>query len=74
MDWATGVRFPAVIRDFLYSTVSRPAVGPQWVVGALSLGVNRPGREADNSPSSGADVENGGAISPLLLMSSWCCA
>jgi hypothetical protein len=29
----------------------------QWVPGALSLGVKRPGREADHSPSSNAEVE-----------------
>jgi hypothetical protein len=29
----------------------------QWVLGALSLGVKRPGREADHSPPSNAEVE-----------------
>jgi hypothetical protein len=38
---------------FLITTASRPALVPtlppiQWVPAALSLGVNRPGREADN--------------------------
>jgi hypothetical protein len=41
---------------------SRTALGPtqppiQWVPEALSLGVKRPGREADHSPSSSAEVE-----------------
>jgi hypothetical protein len=31
----------------------------QWVPGALSLGVKRPGREADHSPPSSAEVKNG---------------
>jgi hypothetical protein len=39
------------------------ALGPtqppiQWVPGALSLGVKRPGREADHSPPSSAEVKN----------------
>jgi hypothetical protein len=38
------------------------ALGPtqppiQWVPGALSLGVKRPGREADHSPPSSAEVK-----------------
>jgi hypothetical protein len=42
-------------RDFfLFATASRPALGPtrpptQWVPVAISLGVKRLGREADNS-------------------------
>jgi hypothetical protein len=48
---------------FLFTTVSRPALGPtqppiQWVPGALSLGVKRPEREADHSPPSSAEVKN----------------
>jgi hypothetical protein len=43
LDWELGI--------FL-TTASRSALGPtqppiQWVLGALSLGVKRPGREAD---------------------------
>jgi hypothetical protein len=34
---------------------TQPAI--QWVSGALSLGVKRPGREADNSPPSCAEVK-----------------
>jgi len=39
---------------FLFTTVSRQALGPtqtpiQWLPGALSLGVKRSGREADHS-------------------------
>jgi hypothetical protein len=48
---------------FLFTTESRPALGPtqpsiQWVLGALSLKVKRPGREADHSPPSSARVKN----------------
>jgi hypothetical protein len=48
---------------FLFTTVSRPALGPiqppiQCVPPALSLGVKRPRREADRSPPSSAEVKN----------------
>jgi hypothetical protein len=51
---------------FLFSTAPKPALDPthspiEWVRKALSPGLKRPGREADNSPSS-ADVKIGGAI------------
>jgi hypothetical protein len=44
---------PGRVKNFLFSTSSRPALGPsqphvQCVPGALSLGVNRPGREAEH--------------------------
>jgi hypothetical protein len=47
----------------LLTTASRPALGLtqppiHWVPGALSLGVKRPGREADHSPPSSAGVKN----------------
>jgi hypothetical protein len=47
---------------FLFTTASRPALGPtqppiQWVPGALSLGVKRSGREVDHSPPSSAEVK-----------------
>jgi hypothetical protein len=61
---------------FLFSTASRLTMGPtqsptQWVPGALSLGVTWHGREADHSPSSSAEFDNGGAICPLPHTSSW---
>jgi len=37
----------------------------QWVVGALSLGVKQPGREADHSPPSSAEVENAWSYIPI---------
>jgi hypothetical protein len=45
------------------TTGSRPALGPtqppiEWVLGAVSLGVKRQGREADHSPPSSAEVKN----------------
>jgi hypothetical protein len=61
---------------FLYSTASRPAVGStqppmQWVLESVSPGLRRSGHEADHSPLSVAEIKNGGAIPPLLHMSSW---
>jgi hypothetical protein len=52
--WGSKVRFPTGAGNFFIFS-SRTALGLtqpliQWVTGALSLGVNRPGREADNSP------------------------
>jgi hypothetical protein len=37
----------------------------------VSLGRKWPGREAEDSPPSSAEVKKGGAIPPLLHMSSW---
>jgi hypothetical protein len=59
---ATGCRLdgrgsiPGKGKNFFFSTVSRQALGPiqpniQWVQGALSPGVKRPGHETDHSPS-----------------------
>jgi hypothetical protein len=44
---------------FLYYAMPRSALGPtqppiQWIMWGLSLGVKRPGREADQSPPSSA--------------------
>jgi hypothetical protein len=61
---------------FLFTTVSKTALGPtqppiQWVPAVLSLGVKRPGREADHSPPSSAEARMRGAIPPLPNTSSW---
>jgi hypothetical protein len=66
--WATGwtigsrVRFPAGDGNFSLHRVqngSAPPLQPpiQWVPGALSLGVKRPGRKADHSPTPNAEVK-----------------
>jgi hypothetical protein len=53
-DWTTGVLFSVGAGIILlFSTVSRPALGPtqppiQWVPGVLSPGVRRPGRETNH--------------------------
>jgi hypothetical protein len=67
--WATGWTIGVLGFDFrwglgifLFTTASKTALGPiqppiQWVTGALSLGVKRPGREANHSLPSSAKVK-----------------
>jgi hypothetical protein len=67
---------PGVVKNFLFSTSSRPALGStqppiQWVSGPLSPGAKRQGREADHSPPSSAEVKKIGSIHPLPLTASW---
>jgi hypothetical protein len=57
-----GFDFRRGLGIFLFTTASRMALGPtqppiQWVPGALSLGLKRPGREADHLPPSSAEVK-----------------
>jgi hypothetical protein len=61
-DLGSRVRLPAGAGNF-FTTASTTALEPtqppiQWVPEALSLGVKRPGREADHSPPSSAEVKN----------------
>jgi hypothetical protein len=56
---------------FLSTTASRSALGPiqpptQWVLGALSLGEKRPGRETDHSNPSSAEVKNAWSYTSTL--------
>jgi hypothetical protein len=51
---------PGWVKNSLFSTSFRPAMGPtqppsQWVPGALSPRVKRQGREADHSPPASAE-------------------
>jgi hypothetical protein len=65
-DWSIGVLGFDSRRGlgiFLFTTVSRTALGPtqppvQCVPGAVSLGIKRPGREVDHSPPSIVEVKN----------------
>jgi hypothetical protein len=82
--WATGWMIGGFesqkgLGIFLFATVSRPALGPirppiQKVPGALSLGINRPGREADHSPTSSAEVKNARSYTstPTSAFMAWC--
>jgi hypothetical protein len=50
------------MKHFLFSMSSRPVLEPtqppiQWVPGAVSPGVKRPGREGDHSASTSAEVK-----------------
>jgi hypothetical protein len=70
-DGLYGVQFPAGKTFFLFSTASRPALGPtqppiQWVPRALNRRVKQPGREADHLPPPSAKIRNAGAIPSLL--------
>jgi hypothetical protein len=54
-------------RVFLLSTASRPRLEPtqlpiQWTHRTPSPGVKWPGRDADHSPPSSAEVENGAIL------------
>jgi hypothetical protein len=64
---------------FLFAAASIPALEPpqfpiQWVAGAVSPGVKRPGREADHSPPSNAEVNNAWRYTSILkyVFMEWC--
>jgi hypothetical protein len=64
---------------FVFTTVSRPILGPtpspiQLVPGAPSLGVKRPGCEADHSPPSSAELKNAWSYTstPQYTFMAWC--
>jgi hypothetical protein len=79
-DRGSRVRFPAGGWEFFFfTTASRTVLGPnqspiQWVPGSLSLGVKRPGREADHSLPSSADVKNAWSYTstPQYVFMAWC--
>jgi hypothetical protein len=61
-DRGVEVRVPVKIKNILFSTSSRPALGStqtpiQWVPWALSSGVKRPVREADHLSPASWDVK-----------------
>jgi hypothetical protein len=83
MGWTVGVlvfdsRWGLGI--FLFTTaVFRTALGPtqspiQRVAGSLSLVIKRPGREADHSPPSRAEVKNAWSYTstPQYAFMAWC--
>jgi hypothetical protein len=64
---------------FLFTAESRPALWPnqllmQWVTGAISLGVKRPGREADYSPPSSVEAKNAWSYTSTTqyVFMAWC--
>jgi hypothetical protein len=65
--------------SFLLSSFFRTALGPtqppiQWVPGAPSLGVKRPGREADHSPPSSVEVKECVELYLQYSFMEWCSA
>jgi hypothetical protein len=76
MGWTAGVRFPARIIDFSLPHNIQTGIAAHPVCYKIGTEgsfprVKRPGREADHSPPSSAEVKNGDAIPPLTHMSSW---
>jgi hypothetical protein len=72
------VSIPDRDKRFLFSTTSGLTLVltqllTQWATGDTSAGVKRPGREADHSPPSSAEVKNCGAtrIFSFPYTSSW---
>jgi hypothetical protein len=70
-----GVRVP-IEAEFLLSTSSILVLGPtqppiQWILRSLSLAVQRPGHEADHSPTTIAEVKYTWIYNPLPYTSSW---
>jgi hypothetical protein len=75
----SGVRIP--IEAGNYSLHHRVQTGSgahpppiQWVPGVISLGVKRPGRKADHSPPSSAEVKNAWSYTstPAYAFMAWC--
>jgi hypothetical protein len=61
-DTEVGVRVPGRVKNFLFFTSSRPALGStqppiQWIPGALSPVLKWPELEADHSPPTSAEVK-----------------
>jgi hypothetical protein len=82
MGWTTGVLgfdFRRGLGLFLFTTATSTALGPtqppiQWAPGALSLEVQRPGREADDPPPSSAEVKECVELylHPQYVFMAWC--
>jgi hypothetical protein len=78
-DRGSRVRFSAGAGNFSLHHPVQNGSGPtkppiQWVSRALSLGVKRPGREADHSPPSSAEVKNAWSYTstPQYVFMVWC--
>jgi hypothetical protein len=75
----TGVQFLAGAGIFVFTAMSRPALGPiqppiQWVLGTLSPGIKQLGQAADYSPPYSAEVENAwrDTSTPPCFILVWC--
>jgi hypothetical protein len=70
---------PSRGKIFLLTTLSRPVLWPtqphiQWAPWALSLGIKRPGREAEHSPPPSAEVKKMWTYTstPPYASMAWC--
>jgi transposase len=73
----SGVRVPAGLEVLLFTTASRPALGPsrpsiRWTPEARSLGVKRLERQANHWPPYSAEVKNAWSYTSTLHTFSWC--
>jgi len=60
-----------ILEIFLFTTAPRPALGPTQPPLQRIPGVKRPGREADRSPPSSAEVKNAWLCTSTPNTSSW---
>jgi hypothetical protein len=70
-NWTAGIRFPQRGKLFLSTPQRQERAWVPLSLLSLSLGVQRPRHEADQSLPSCAQVKNGGTIPPLPHTSSW---
>jgi hypothetical protein len=73
-DRMIGVRFPAGAAHVQTGSDGPTQPPIQRVPGAISLGVKRPGREADHSPPSNAEFKNASSYTstPQYVFMVWC--
>jgi hypothetical protein len=71
MDYGLDLQdlIPGMARFFSSPQWSERLRGPPSLL--ISPGVKRPGREADHSPTSSAEVKNDGAVPTLPHVPSW---
>jgi hypothetical protein len=66
-----GGQFPVWAKDVFFATTSSSALDStqpiQWVLRTISSGKNRPGREADHSPPSTANVKNAWSYTSISI-------
>jgi hypothetical protein len=76
MGWTVEIHFPATVRYFLYSEISKPSPGSiqlltQWIPGLFAV-LTRTGRESEHPPPSSDEVKSDGDKPQLSYTSSWC--
>jgi hypothetical protein len=68
----TGVLFPTGAIDLPALKLTQPPI--QWAPRAFTLDAKRLEHDANHSPPSSSEVNNGGAVLPLPHISSWLAA